>query len=265
MTTQYADVQLSITESLQLSVNDRIYLAPGSPAGTVMLTPQRDQLPAVGSQLAFGAGSGLRVRSLFHAPAAGEQPCSIGMVFDAVTDLVLPKGEISCPCTKEGFSVAWIILSDKGSRGEREDKCGPLIADAVRQQLDLSLMQGYLIPDDEAQLRQLLSELAHLQKFDLILTSGGTGVGPRDISPEATLKVLDKRLPGYERAMTLASLQKTPHGAISRAVAGTIAQSLVVNLPGSPKAVAENLEAVLPTLKHTMEKLQGDPSDCARL
>jgi len=114
-------------------------------------------------------------------------------------------------------------------------------------------------------LKSLLVDLSLKQGFDLIMTTGGTGVGPRDITPEATLAVIEKRLPGYERAMTRASLQKTPHGAISRAIAGTLGESLIVNMPGSPKAVKECLEPLLPTLKHTLEKLQGDPSDCALL
>jgi molybdenum cofactor synthesis domain-containing protein len=97
------------------------------------------------------------------------------------------------------------------------------------------------------------------------MTTGGTGVAPRDITPEATLAVIEKRLPGYERAMTAASLAKTPHGAVSRAVAGTLGRAIIVNMPGSPKAVRECLEPLVPTLSHTLEKLHGDPSDCARL
>ena len=133
------------------------------------------------------------------------------------------------------------------------------------EKLELSVIQGFVIPDEVSRLKGLLVDLALNQGFDLIMTTGGTGVAPRDITPEATLAVIEKRLPGYERAMTAASLVKTPHGAISRAVAGTLGPALIVNMPGSPKAVAECLEPLLPTLRHTLDKLHGDPSDCANL
>ncbi len=135
----------------------------------------------------------------------------------------------------------------------------------VAGRLGLALVQGFVIPDEAGLLKGLMADLALVQGFDLILTTGGTGVGPRDVTPEATLAVIEKRLPGFERAMTAASLAKTPHGAISRAVAGTLGQAVIVNMPSSPKAVAECLEPLLPTLRHTLEKLQGDPSDCAAL
>ncbi len=163
-----------------------------------------------------------------------------------------------------GVSLAWITLSDKGSRGERADASGPLIEELAASAMPVSLARGCVIPDDADMLRGLLASLALIEGFDLILTTGGTGLGPRDITPEATLAVIGKRLPGFERAMTLASLEKTPHAAISRAVAGTIGQSIVVNLPGSPKAVRETLSAVLPALPHALAKLQGDPADCGQ-
>ncbi len=174
------------------------------------------------------------------------------------------RGEFSCLAGRRGFSLAWITLSDKGSRGERVDASGPAIHDTVAQAMELSLARGVVIPDEAQLLKAALVDFCLFQRFDLVFTTGGTGVGPRDITPEATLPLLDKRLPGFERAMTQASLAKTPHGVISRAVAGTMGASLIVNLPGSPKAVRENLLAILPALKHTVEKLQGDPRDCGQ-
>lgn len=175
------------------------------------------------------------------------------------------EGQKECVVSRRGFTMAWITMSDKGAAGKRADESGPLIARMVGEALDLSYVQGFIIPDEATQLKSLLVNLALGQGFDLILTTGGTGVGPRDITPEATLAVIEKHLPGFERAMTAASLAKTPHGAISRAVAGTLGQGVIVNMPGSPKAVSECLESLLPTFKHTLEKLQGDPSDCAAL
>ena len=205
----------------------------------------------------------------FAVTATGWLPCGTRhasgrmYVLEALADVEC--GQWQCVVSRKGLTLAWITLSDKGAAGKRTDESGPMIAKMVDESLDLALVQGFVIPDEPLQLKGLLSELALVQGFDLIMTTGGTGVGPRDITPEATLAVIEKRLPGYERAMTAASLEKTPHGAISRAVAGTLGQALIVNMPGSPKAVAECLAPLLPTLKHTLEKLQGDPSDCALL
>ena len=184
-------------------------------------------------------------------------------LLEALEDMVPGKGAFSV--SRTGYTLAWITLSDKGAQGKRVDESGPLVGELVGNALDLSFVQGFVIPDETDRLKGLLVDLALNQGFDLILTTGGTGVAPRDITPEATLAVIEKRLPGFERAMTAVSLVKTPHGAISRAVAGTLSQALIVNMPGSPKAVAECLAPLLPTLRHTLEKLQGDPSDCAAL
>ena len=167
--------------------------------------------------------------------------------------------------TRDGFAVAWITLSDKGAAGQRVDASGPLVEELVRAAMPVSLARGFVLPDEERGIRALLTQLALHDGFDLICTTGGTGVAPRDVTPEATLAVIEKRLPGFERAMTMTSLAKTPHGAVSRAVCGTLGNAVIVNLPGSPKAVRECLGALIPALAHTMEKLQGDPSDCATL
>ncbi len=178
---------------------------------------------------------------------------------------LLPSGDTELRVRKEGYSLAYITLSDKGAAGERKDEAGPLIGEMIKNALPVSIVQGYLIPDEADDLKSLMIHLAHVSGFDLILTTGGTGVGPRDVSPEATLGIIDKRLPGFERAITATGLAKTPHAMISRAVAGTLGESVVINFPGSPKAVRESLEAVMPALRHTVDKLQGDKADCAAL
>lgn len=219
-------------------------------AGTWLgLEPQNPLLQVVGSALVPArGGAGLTVRGLaLRAGGAVELPAGAGL-----------------HAWRSGLSLAVIVLSDKGAAGLREDKCAPLIRERATAALDLCLAADFLIPDEPAQLRHLLAHLALDQGFDLILTSGGTGLGPRDTAPETTLSLIEKRLPGFERAMTALSLTKTPHGAISRAAAGTIGLSLVINMPGSPRAVAENLDAVLPAVAHAVAKLQGDMSDCAR-
>lgn len=175
----------------------------------------------------------------------------------------LPSEILKFEILESGPALAWITMSDKGSKGKRKDESGPLIEEMVGRKITLRHACGFCIPDEEDILRSLLVRLSLEQGYELIVTTGGTGVGPRDITPEATARVLDKRLRGFETAMTVTGLAKTPHAAISRAMAGTIGISLVINMPGSPKAVKESLEAVLPAIGHTLEKLAGDQSDCA--
>ena len=195
----------------------------------------------------------------------GEEPWQAShavqcLFLTALTDL--PEGPLEVTARKTGYSLAWITLSDKGARGQRLDLSGPAIAEMVGSAMPLSHSQGFLLPDEATQLRALLTELALSQGFDLICTTGGTGLSARDITPQTTAALLDTPLPGFTQAMLAASLAKTPHAVISRAAAGTLGQSIIINLPGSRKAVVENLAAVLPALPHALAKLQGDPADC---
>jgi len=160
------------------------------------------------------------------------------------------------------WRVGILTLSDKGSRGEREDLSGA----AIRELLDpgvFAVPEYEVIPDDRETIVETLVAWVDQKKLDLVLTTGGTGVAPRDVTPEATRAVIEREVPGMAEAMRWASLQKTPHAVISRAVAGIRRQTLIVNLPGSPRAVRENLEVLLPALPHAIEKIQGDPSECA--
>ncbi len=160
------------------------------------------------------------------------------------------------------FRIAILTLSDKGARGEREDESGRIL----HQMSDsLGTVDHYEILADEADLiTARLVEWCDSRDLDLILTTGGTGVSPRDVTPQATQQVLDYEIPGMAEAMRAASLAKTPHAMLSRALAGVRGQTLIVNLPGSPKAVRENFEVILPALPHALAKLKGDPSDCAQ-
>lgn len=162
---------------------------------------------------------------------------------------------------KDSFSIGVLTLSDKGSRGEREDLSGKLIGEMVQSLGSVSRYQ--VIPDDEDTIELTLCRWADEVRLDLILTTGGTGLTPRDVTPQATARILDYEIPGMAEAMRAASLLKTPHAMLSRALVGVRAQSLIVNLPGSPKAARENLEVLIPALPHALAKLKGDPSDCA--
>lgn len=159
------------------------------------------------------------------------------------------------------FTIGVLTLSDKGSRGEREDTSGALVGEMVRSLGQVARYQ--VIPDDVETIVLTLCRWADEVGLDLILTTGGTGLTPRDVTPQATARVLDYEIPGMAEAMRTASLQKTPHAMLSRALVGVRAHSLIVNLPGSPKAARENLEVLMPALPHALAKLKGDPSDCA--
>ncbi|HNV57918.1 MAG TPA: MogA/MoaB family molybdenum cofactor biosynthesis protein [Smithellaceae bacterium] len=162
------------------------------------------------------------------------------------------------------FSAGIITVSDKGSQGKREDKSGPVIAELLAGAA-VSIKRTMIIPDEIDQIAQAIVQLADVERLDLILTTGGTGVSPRDLTPDATLKVLDREIPGMAEAMRASSMKVTPHAMISRAVAGIRGRSLIINLPGSPRGAKENLSVVMPALAHTMEKIQGDERDCATL
>ncbi len=157
--------------------------------------------------------------------------------------------------------TAIITLSDKGSAGEREDESGAIIRDMVRG-IGAAVVHYEILPDDRSRIETVLTRLADSGTVDLIVTTGGTGVAPRDVTPEATRGVIDRELPGMAEAMRGESLKKTPHAMISRAVAGIRKQTLIVNLPGSPRGARENLAVILPALPHTIEKIKGDLSDC---
>jgi molybdenum cofactor synthesis domain-containing protein len=159
--------------------------------------------------------------------------------------------------------TAIITLSDKGAAGEREDESGAVIREMISG-IGAAVVHYEILPDEKVLIVETLKRLSDSCSIDLILTTGGTGVAPRDVTPEATRAVIDRDLPGMAEAMRAESLRKTPHAMISRAVAGIRRQTLVVNLPGSPRAVRENLAEILPALPHAIEKIKGDPSDCGR-
>ncbi len=162
---------------------------------------------------------------------------------------------------KQKFSSAVITLSDKGAVGKREDTSGQsLLATLEREGFDNRYY--VILPDEYHEIVAVLKDCADSRKIDLIVTTGGTGLSERDCTPEATLAVLDKEVPGMAEAMRAESLKKTVHAVISRGVTGVRKKSLVINLPGSKRAAEENLAVILPALPHALAKLKGDPSDC---
>lgn len=159
------------------------------------------------------------------------------------------------------ISVAVLTISDKGSKGERTDTSGPLIAEILKP-VKADVRYYEIIPDEKNIIKQGLTK--YCGKVDLILTTGGTGLAPRDVTPDATLEIVEKEVSGIADVMRSEGFKKTSRSILSRAVAGIKGKTLIINLPGSPKAVKESLEIILDVIPHAVEKIKGDTSECAR-
>lgn len=159
------------------------------------------------------------------------------------------------------YQIGILTLSDKGARGERDDESGHLLGTMMAALGEIARYQ--IIPDDLDTIVTVLKSWTDDLRLDVILTTGGTGLSPRDCAPQATEAVLDYLVPGMAEAMRSESMKITARAMISRALVGVRKQTLIINLPGSPKAARENLDVLLPVLPHALAKLKGDPSDCA--
>ena len=160
------------------------------------------------------------------------------------------------------YTVGIITLSDKGAAGKREDKSGPAIREMIENDGRFEIKEQQLLSDDRAALEEALVRLCDKSQLNLILTTGGTGLSPRDNAPEATLAVADRQVPGIAEYMRAKSFEITPKAMLSRGVAAMRGHSLIINLPGSPKAVRENLGFILPTLGHGLDIMLGLDGEC---
>ena len=160
------------------------------------------------------------------------------------------------------YQAAVVTVSDKGAAGEREDESGVVVRE-ILQSHGIEVARREIVPDETNLLSELMVALCD-QGIDLIVTTGGTGVSPRDVTPEATLAVIDREVPGMAEAMRAASLEVTPHAMLSRAVCGLRGGALIINLPGSPKGARENLEVVMAAVPHALEVAAGRVSECAQ-
>ncbi len=163
-----------------------------------------------------------------------------------------------------GYRVIIITLSDNGVKGLREDTSAPALKEAVSKEKDFEVTDMMLLSDDRSDIEAALIDICDNKKADLILTTGGTGLSPRDNTPEATQAVIERNVPGISEAMRIKSLSITPRAMLSRGISGIRGKTLIVNLPGSPKGAVENLDAILPALPHAIGILNGAENNCAR-
>lgn len=156
--------------------------------------------------------------------------------------------------------IAILTVSDRSARGERPDAGGPAIADFVTRELGATLSARHMVPDEADRISAMLAEWCDTATADIIFTTGGTGLAPRDVTPEATRAVIEREAPGLAEAMRAASLAITRHAMLSRAVCGVRGRTLIINLPGSPKGIGECLTVIAPVLPHAVELLRSDPA-----
>jgi len=161
------------------------------------------------------------------------------------------------------IKVGILTLSDKGSKGEREDLSGKTLIELSEAE-NWNVTKYEIIPDEKDQIVEILKNWADKESLDLIITTGGTGVYPRDVTPEATKEVIEKEIPGIPEYIRYISYPITPMAALTRGLAGVRKTTLIINLPGNPKAIKEIFPRLVPIIKHAIEKIKGDPSECAR-
>ncbi|HEY8805915.1 MAG TPA: MogA/MoaB family molybdenum cofactor biosynthesis protein [Clostridium sp.] len=161
------------------------------------------------------------------------------------------------------IKIALITMSDKGYEGTREDKSGPMMEELLKGQA--TIVHKTIVPDERDIISKELAHIADKGLADIILTSGGTGFAPHDVTPEATMDIIERYVPGIPEALRAYSMQKTNRAMLSRAVAGIRKKTLIINMPGSPKAVSECMEIIIPILEHAVKTLRGETSECARV
>ena len=249
-------------------------LAPGDFAENIILSGIDLAAIGLGSRLRLGADV---VLSITQIGKVCHTPCRIAQT---TGDCLMPRrglfarveaggavrpgdeATLLALVPREKLQAVVLTISDRCSRGEARDTAGPAVAQRLVAAMDVHVYRIEVIPDEQAVISDRLRHYADGHNIDLVLTAGGTGFSPRDVTPEATRAVVERPTPGLDEAMRAASLAKTPHAALSRGASGIRGRTLLVNLPGSQRAAVENLDAILPALPHGLAKLRGDPSEC---
>lgn len=265
----HRQVSLLAEESIAKMRAKGLDVGPGAFAENI--TTRGLDLPSLPVGTRLGVGS----EALLEVTQIGKECHAKCAIFQQVGECVMPTEGIFAKVLHGGavaagdririlpaINVGVVTISDKGSRGEREDLSGAEIQKAVSNMGIVA--ERTTVPDEFDAIAEELRRMADKLNVNLILTTGGTGFAPRDVTPEATLSVLDKLAPGIPEVMRAASLAKTPHAMLSRAIAGIRGRTLIVNLPGSPRAVQECLEVLMPALPHAIAILVGEGGECAR-
>jgi molybdenum cofactor synthesis domain-containing protein len=272
----HRQVSLLAAEDIETVRRTLPHVGPGAFAENVVISGLDFRPLGLGSRLRLGEWVILRISQLGKTCHA---PCAIGRT---VGKCIVPRAglfarveaggvvrvgdpaEVVEAISPQRLQVVVLTISDRCSRGQATDTAGPAVAQLISRQLGAHVYRAEILPDDREAIAARLRHYCDGHSIDLVLTAGGTGFSPRDVTPEATREVIERLTPGLDEAMRAASQRKTPHAMLSRGVSGTCGRTLMVNLPGSERAAMENLEAILPALPHGLAKLRGDTSDCGR-
>lgn len=230
----------------------------------------------LGSRIRLGSESELRITQI------GKVCHTRCAIYHQTGDCIMPRRGVFARVTHGGevdvgdevltasivhrrtFQCVVLTISDRCSRLDAEDTAGPAVAERLRSGIDSHIYTWEIIPDERDRIEERLRHFADGHSIDAVFAVGGTGFAPRDVTPEAVAAVVERRTPGLDEAMRLASSEKTAHAMLSRALSGIRGSTLIISLPGSERAAVDNLDAILPALGHGLAKLRGDPSDCGR-
>jgi molybdenum cofactor synthesis domain-containing protein len=272
----HRQVSLLAAEDVAVAREKLPDIKPGAFAENVIVSALNLNALGLGTRLRLGADVVMRISQIGKTC---HTPCAIGRI---TGDCIMPRlglfarvlsggevcvgddAEVLEAVPRERFQAVVITVSDRCSRGQAEDTAGPACASIITEEFGAHLYASEILPDERELIAERLKHYCDGHSIDLVLTVGGSGFAPRDVTPEATLDVLQRPTPGLDEAMRSASAKITPHAMLSRGVSGIRGSTLVVNLPGSRKGATENVQVLLPALEHGLLKLRGDPADCGR-
>jgi len=267
---------LALEDIRRVSAASGLSFKPGDFAENLVVEGVPLQALGLGSRLRIGESAVVRITqigkvcharcSIYYQSGDCIMP-RVGLFASVIADgNISPddRVEVLEAIPREQFQAVVLTISDRGARGETEDTAGPAVARLLETELGAHIYERRILPGERPQIEEALRHFADGHSIDLVVTVGGTGFSPRDVTPEAVRAVVERLTPGLDEAMRAASLRRTPQAALSRAVSGIRGQTLILSLPGSERGATENLLAVLPSLHHGLDKLRGDPSDCGR-